>query len=87
MIVADSVYGWQAWPSVSESPFEFSIASWNVHLGVHNNGGRNDVVGRCRDLDADVLVLQESWWYDEPDSPFAPRCCFGIGLPVARARG
>ena len=50
------------------TPATFSIASWNVHLGIHNDGGRNDVVGRCRELDADVLVLQEALWYDEPDS-------------------
>lgn len=42
---------------------ELTIASFNVHWGgLRPNGEPFDVVGACRDLDADLLVLQEVWW-------------------------
>jgi endonuclease/exonuclease/phosphatase family metal-dependent hydrolase len=37
------------------------VASWNVHSGVDGWGRPFDVVGVCRVLDADVLVLVETW--------------------------
>ncbi len=37
------------------------IASWNVHSGVDGWGRPFDVVAGCRKLDADILVLQETW--------------------------
>jgi len=37
------------------------VASFNVHGGVDGFGRPFDVVGACRELDADVLVLQEAW--------------------------
>jgi endonuclease/exonuclease/phosphatase family metal-dependent hydrolase len=37
------------------------VASYNVHGGVDGWGRPYDVVEACRFLDADVLVLQESW--------------------------
>lgn len=47
---------------------ELTIASFNLHWGgLRPNGDPFDVVGACRTLDADVLVLQEVWWpADEP---------------------
>jgi len=41
------------------------VASFNVHAGVDGLGRPYDVVTACRRLDADVLVLQETW------SPYA----------------
>jgi endonuclease/exonuclease/phosphatase family metal-dependent hydrolase len=41
------------------------VASFNVHGGVDGLGRPFDVVAACRELDADVLVLQETW---SPDS-------------------
>ena len=38
-----------------------AVATFNVHCGVDGWGRPFDVVGACRDLDADVLVLQETW--------------------------
>ena len=38
-----------------------SLATFNVHCGVDGWGRPFDVVGACAALDADVLVLQESW--------------------------
>jgi endonuclease/exonuclease/phosphatase family metal-dependent hydrolase len=40
---------------------ELSVASFNVHGGVDGWGRPFDVVEACRRLDADVLVLQETW--------------------------
>jgi len=40
---------------------EAVIASYNVHGGVDGWGRPFDVLAVCRSLDADVLVLQESW--------------------------
>jgi endonuclease/exonuclease/phosphatase family metal-dependent hydrolase len=37
------------------------VASFNVHGGVDGWGRPFDVVEACRDIGADVLVLQESW--------------------------
>ncbi|MFZ4515984.1 MAG: endonuclease/exonuclease/phosphatase family protein [Acidimicrobiia bacterium] len=47
---------------------ELTIASFNLHWGgLRPNGEPFDVVGACRTLDADILVLQEVWWpTDEP---------------------
>jgi endonuclease/exonuclease/phosphatase family metal-dependent hydrolase len=41
------------------------VASFNVHGGVDGLGRPFDVVAACRELDADLLFLQESW---SPDS-------------------
>ena len=40
---------------------EFVAASFNVHAGVDGWGRPHDVLGICAAIDADVLVLQESW--------------------------
>lgn len=51
-----------------------TVASFNVHGGVDGFGRPFDVVAACRQLDADLLILQETW------SPAA-------GEPLARAVG
>ncbi|MGH9103151.1 MAG: endonuclease/exonuclease/phosphatase family protein [Acidimicrobiales bacterium] len=43
---------------------EVVVASCNVHAGVDGWGRALDVVGACRSMDADVLVLQETWRAD-----------------------
>jgi endonuclease/exonuclease/phosphatase (EEP) superfamily protein YafD len=40
---------------------QLTVASFNTHWGVDRSGRPFDVVGPCLALDADVLVLQESW--------------------------
>jgi endonuclease/exonuclease/phosphatase family metal-dependent hydrolase len=40
---------------------EVVVASFNVHGGVDGFGRPFDVIGSCRAIDADILVLQESW--------------------------
>ena len=57
---------------------EVVVASYNVHGGVDGWGRPFDVVGACRQVDADVLVLQESWTPDGGQS---------VGRRVADALG
>ena len=40
---------------------EVVVASFNLHAGVDGWGRPFDVVEACKDLQADILVLQESW--------------------------
>lgn len=69
-------------PSNPSATAPFTIASWNVHMGLHNDwvgargtknrGPLNDVVSRCKEIDADVLVLQEAyWWRQGPEAQSA----------------
>jgi endonuclease/exonuclease/phosphatase family metal-dependent hydrolase len=73
---------------------ELTIASWNVHWGRGMKLLRFppfDVVEGCRRLDADVLVLQESWAPDDdPDAAQHLEVARAIGyevrsVPLARA--
>jgi endonuclease/exonuclease/phosphatase family metal-dependent hydrolase len=66
------------------------VATYNVHAGVDGWGRPFDVVEACRRVDADVLVLQESWAPDGQDST-ATRVAAALGytateLPLARGR-
>jgi endonuclease/exonuclease/phosphatase family metal-dependent hydrolase len=64
------------------------VASFNVHCGVDGWGRPFDVVDACRRLDADVLVLQETWTPSEGaeggDGPEGPE---GTAEEVAAALG
>ncbi len=68
-----------------------SLASFNVHSGVDTRGHAFDVVGACASLDADVLVLQESWHSDGDDESTAARVASQLGYrmreqPMARSK-
>jgi endonuclease/exonuclease/phosphatase family metal-dependent hydrolase len=68
---------------------EFVAASFNVHAGIDGWGRPHDVVGLCRQLDADVLVLQESWC-PEGGSSLAAQVGTDLGYQVTEvtlARG
>lgn len=69
---------------------DFSIASWNVHMGVHNDrhraktvtddpADRNDVVAGCVALDVDVLILQEAWWWGMQESDLIDQVTEAVG--------
>jgi len=45
----------------SSSRAEFTVVSFNAHSGVDGWGRAFDMVGCCKNFDADVVVLQESW--------------------------
>lgn len=51
-------------PAAAASRATFSVATFNPHAGVNGWGRPFDVVGACRAIDADVLVLQENWTPD-----------------------
>lgn len=53
-------------------------------MGLHNDGGRNDLVTECKKLDTDVLVLQEAWWYGETHSDLAESIAAAIGGELHR---
>lgn len=59
-----------------------SLATFNTHLGVDGWGRPFDVVEACRSLDADVLVLQESWAPDGSPS-LARRVADALGYDLA----
>lgn len=56
----------------------FVVATFNVHAGVDGWGRPYDVVGACRRIDADVLVIEEDW---------SPVHAPGIAARVARSMG
>jgi endonuclease/exonuclease/phosphatase family metal-dependent hydrolase len=56
----------------------FVVATFNVHAGVDGWGRPYDVVGACRRIDADVLVMEENW---------SPARAPGIATRVARSMG
>lgn len=55
-----------------------SVATFNLHAGVDGWGRPFDVIGACREIDADVLVLEETW---------TPGNGTGIAAAVGRALG
>lgn len=57
---------------------ELTVATFNLHAGVDGWGRAFDVVAACEALDADVLVLQETW---------TPRGGEGLATLVANAGG
>lgn len=66
------------------------VASFNIHGGVDGLGRPFDVVAACRAVDADLLVLQETWTPDAGES-LARRVADALGyrveeLAMARAR-
>ena len=68
-----------------------SLATFNVHSGVDTRGHDFDVVAACASLDADVLVLQESWRADGETASTAARVADRLGYriteqPTARTK-
>jgi endonuclease/exonuclease/phosphatase family metal-dependent hydrolase len=68
-----------------------SLATFNVHSGVDTRGHAYDVVKACATLDADVLVLQESWQADGDAESTAARVADRLGYrlteqPTARTK-
>ncbi|MGO9028347.1 MAG: endonuclease/exonuclease/phosphatase family protein [Acidimicrobiales bacterium] len=51
--------------TAAAGPPRLTLASFNVHCGVDGWGRPFDVVAECAALDADVLVMQESWAPDD----------------------
>ncbi len=58
-----------------------SVATFNLHAGVDGWGRPFDVVDACRAIDADVLVLQETWTPDD-GAGIAPTVGHALGYAV-----
>jgi endonuclease/exonuclease/phosphatase family metal-dependent hydrolase len=63
-------------------PTVLILATFNVHLGVDGWGRPYDVVGACRALGADVLLMQESWAPDGGDVSTATTVADRLGMEV-----
>lgn len=59
-----------------------TLASSNVHMGVDGWGRPYDLVGQCRALDADILVMQESFRPADGGPSTAQRVATGLGYQV-----
>jgi endonuclease/exonuclease/phosphatase family metal-dependent hydrolase len=70
----------------------FSLASFNVHMGIDGWGRPFDLVAECAALDADLLVLQEAWTPDGGGAGTASTVATALGYrvvaeaPLARGR-
>ncbi|HTW97551.1 MAG TPA: endonuclease/exonuclease/phosphatase family protein [Acidimicrobiales bacterium] len=60
------------------------VANFNVHCGMDGWARRFDVVAACAEIDADVLVLEESWAPDGGQS-LASRVAAELGYELAEA--
>ncbi len=73
-------------------PATLRVASFNVHMGVDGWGRHYDLLGECEALDADVLILQESWTPDDGTPGTAALVAQRLGYhvvaeaPLAHAR-
>jgi endonuclease/exonuclease/phosphatase family metal-dependent hydrolase len=63
-------------------PRALTLASFNIHMGVDGWGRPFDVVEPCRDLDADLTVIQESWAPDDGGPTTAERIATALGRTV-----
>jgi endonuclease/exonuclease/phosphatase family metal-dependent hydrolase len=68
-------------------PASLTLASFNIHMGIDGWGRRFDVVEQCAGLDADVLVLQESWNPDGDDLSTAAAVAAGLGYELVAEVG
>jgi endonuclease/exonuclease/phosphatase family metal-dependent hydrolase len=68
--------------AVAEPRPTLTVATFNVHMGVDGWGRPFDVVAQCGRLDADLLVLQESWAPDGDGPSTAARVAERWGYQV-----
>ncbi len=61
----------------------FSLATFNVHMGVDGWARPFDLIAECAALDADLLVLQEAWTPDDGAPGTAATVAAGLGYRVA----
>ncbi len=59
-----------------------TLASFNIHMGIDGWGRPYDLVDQCRSLEADVLVLQESWTPDRGGPSSARVVADALGYQV-----
>ena len=64
-----------------------SLATFNVHMGVDGWGRPYDLIGECRSLDADILVMQESFTPDGGGPSSAQKVAAELGYDVVAEVG
>ncbi len=64
-----------------------TLATFNTHMGVDGWGRAYDLVGECRDLHADLLVLQESFAPDGDGASTARRVADELGYQLVAEVG
>jgi endonuclease/exonuclease/phosphatase family metal-dependent hydrolase len=64
-----------------------TLATFNIHLGVDGWGRPFDAVGECRSLDADLLVMQESWAPDDGGPSTATTVAAELGYTLVAEVG
>ena len=69
-----------------DSP-SFTLATFNIYMGIDGWGRPFDVIGECRDLAADILILQESWNPDDDGPSTAARIADALGYQVVHEEG
>jgi endonuclease/exonuclease/phosphatase family metal-dependent hydrolase len=69
-------------PSGGNPRATLSLASFNIHMAMDGWGRPYDVVEECRALDADVLVMQESWTPDGGSPSTAQTVAGALGYQV-----
>jgi endonuclease/exonuclease/phosphatase family metal-dependent hydrolase len=65
----------------------FTLATFNIYMGIDGWGRPFDVIGECRDLAADILILQESWAPDGGGPSTAGRIADALGYQVVHEEG
>ena len=79
-------------PPQSPDRATLTLASFNVHMGVDGWGRPYDLIGQCRSLDADILIIQESFASDDGGPSTAQAVATALGyelvaeVALARAR-
>jgi endonuclease/exonuclease/phosphatase family metal-dependent hydrolase len=68
-------------------PASLTLATFNVHMGVDGWGRPFDIVGECALLDADILVIQESWEPDDGSPSTAGLVAAQLGYEVVEEIG
>jgi endonuclease/exonuclease/phosphatase family metal-dependent hydrolase len=68
-------------------PTEIVLATFNTHLGIDGWGRQFDLVAESRSLDADILILQESWAPDDGTTGTAATVAQQLGYTVVSEVG
>ena len=64
-----------------------TLATFNVHMGVDGWGSPFDVVAECAALDADILIMQESWAPDHGGPSTASSVAQQLDYPTVLEEG
>jgi endonuclease/exonuclease/phosphatase family metal-dependent hydrolase len=69
-------------PDTTADRATLTLATFNVHMGVDGWGRPYDLTGQCRSLDADILVMQESFAAEGGAPSTAQQVAAALGYEV-----